>query len=408
MFADLIGHAGTADRLRRAVREGTLAPAVLFEGPPAAGKLTAALELGRVLNCRADGEPGCRCPSCGSHRACQDPHVLLLGGRDFAAEIAAAAAALARSDTAATRALFVRSVRTLTRRFDELLWAGSEPRLRRLRPRVAELEERLEALRTDGTAEVAGDLARSANLEAVSVNAVRAIESWARVATPGVKVIIVEVRRWLPEPASNALLRTVEEPPGRTHFIFTAPSPQALIPTLLSRLSRYRFAERSAAEQRRVIGEVFGDPDSDAASVADYLAGRRAAATSAAGASAGGTADLQRAAARFCDTVLAGGALAGGALAGSALAGGAWDEAGVAVPADRDESFAFLQSCAEHLRSLLRSPERVAEVQRIERWYRFLDDAAWRVKTMNMNPEATVADIARSMAAGGEPPMRRT
>ena len=398
MFAELIGHAGTADRLRRAVREGTLAPAVLFEGPPAAGKLTAALELGRVLNCRADGEPGCRCPSCGSHRACQDPHVLLLGGRDFAAEIAAAAAALARSDTAATRALFVRSVRTLTRRFDELLWAGSEPRLRRLRPRVAELEERLEALRTDGTAEVAGDLARSANLEAVSVNAVRAIESWARVATPGVKVIIVEVRRWLPEPASNALLRTVEEPPGRTHFIFTAPSPQALIPTLLSRLSRYRFAERSAAEQRRVIGEVFRDPDSVAASVADYLAGRRAAATSAAGASAGGTADLQRAAARFCDTV----------LGGSALAGGAWDEAGVAVPADRDESFAFLQSCAEHLRSLLRSPERVAEVQRIERWYRFLDDAAWRVKTMNMNPEATVADIARSMAAGGEPPMRRT
>ena len=396
MFADLIGHAGTADRLRRAVREGTLAPAVLFEGPPAAGKLTAALELGRVLNCRSDGEPGCRCPSCGSHRAGQDPHVLMLGGRDFAAEIAAAAAALARSDTAATRALFVRSVRTLTRRFDELLWAGSEPRLRRLRPRVAELEERLEALRTDGTAEVAGDLARSANLEAVSVNAVRAIETWARVATPGVKVIIVEVRRWLPEPASNALLRTVEEPPARTHFIFTAPSPQALIPTLLSRLSRYRFAERSAAEQRRVIGEVFGDPEADAASVADYLAGAAgtsAAATSAAGTSAAGAADLQRAAALFCDT---------------ALAGGAWDDAGIAVPADRDESFAFLQSCAEHLRSLLRSPERVAEVQRIERWYRFLDDAAWRVKTMNMNPEATVADIARGMAAGGEPPMRRT
>jgi len=387
MLADLIGHAGTADRLRRAVREGKLAPAVLFEGPPAAGKLTAALELGRVLNCRAGGAPECRCPSCGRHRTCQDPHVLLLGGRDFAAEIAAASAALARSDTAASRGLFVRSVRTLTRRFDDLLWTGSEPRLRRLRPRVVELEERLEALRTGGTAEVAAELARAANLEAVSVNAVRAIETWARVATPGVKVIIVEVRRWLPEPASNALLRTVEEPPARTHFIFTAPSPQALIPTLLSRLSRYRFAERSAAEQRRVIAEVFGDPEASADSLADYLAGRGTAA-----AAAGDTAGLQRAAARFCD---------------AALSGAAWDDAGVAVPADREESFAFLQSCAEHLRSLLRSPARAAEVRRIERWYRFLDDAAWRVKTMNMNPEATVADIARSMAAGGEPPMRR-
>ena len=388
MFDDLIGHAVTAARLREALREGTLAPAVLFEGAPAGGKLTAALELGRVLNCRAGGTTDCRCRACGSHRALQDPHVLLLGGRDFAAEIAAASAALARSDTPASRQLFVRSVRTLTRRFDDMLWAGSEPRLRRLRSRVVELEERIDALRTDGTADVAAELSRAANLEAVSVKAVRAIESWARVATPGVKVIIVEVRRWLPEPASNALLRTVEEPPRRTHFIFTAPSPQALIPTLLSRLARYRFGERSAADQRRVIETVFGDPQAKATTLADYLAGRRAAAN----ASGGDTADLQRAVARFCD---------------NALSGGGWDDAGVVLPADREEAFAFLQSCSEHLRSLLRSPARVAEVRRIERWYRFLDDAAWRVKTMNMSPEATVADIARCMAAGGEPPMRR-
>lgn len=400
MFDDLIGHAVTAARLREAVREGSLAPAVLFEGPPAAGKLSAALELGRALNCKVGAPPGCRCASCGSHRALQDPHVLLLGGRDFAAGIAAASAALRRSDTPVSRELFVRSVRTLTRRFDDLLWAGSEPRWRRLRSRVADLEERLERSRAAGAAAAAAELARAANLEAVSVNAVRAIETWARVATPGVKVIIVEVRRWLPEPASNALLRTVEEPPRRTHFIFTAPSSQALIPTLLSRLARYRFAERSPADQRRVIAEVFGDPQAAAATVAGYLTdqftGREAAAASsgksAAGKSAAGADDLRRAAARFC---------------AAALAGGGPDDAGALPVADRDAGFAFLQACSEHLRTLLRSPERAAGVQRIERWYRFLDDAAWRVKTMNMSAEATIADIARSMAAGGEPPMRR-
>lgn len=388
MFDDLIGHAGVAARLRKAVRDGTLPPAVLFEGPPAAGKLTAALELGRALNCAAGAPPDCRCASCGSHRELLDPHVLMLGSRDFAAEIAAASAALGRAATPAAVDLFVRSVRALTRRFDDLLWTGSEPKLRRLRSRVADLEERLERSHADGAADAAADLARAANLEAVSVNAVRAIETWARVATPGVKVIIVEVRRWLPEPASNALLRTVEEPPRRTHFIFTAPSPQALIPTLLSRLARYRFGDRSQADQRRVIAEVFGDPQAAAATVAGYLAGIGAAAASAS-ASAGASADLQRAAARFCDTALAGG------------------RADAGPAADRDAGFAFLQACSEHLRTLLRSPARAAEVQRIERWYRFLDDAAWRVKTMNMSPDATIADIARRMAAGGEPPMRR-
>ncbi len=385
MFDGLIGHDVTAARLRDAVRDGSLAPAVLFEGPPAAGKLTAALELGRALNCAAGAPPDCRCASCGNHRALQDPHVLTVGGRDFAAEIAAASAALSRSPAPASRELFVRSVRALTRRFDDLLWTGSEPRLRRLRSRVADLEDRLERSRTGGAADAAAELARAANLEAVSVNAVRAIETWARVATPGVKVIIVEVRRWLPEPASNALLRTVEEPPRRTHFIFTAPSSQALIPTLLSRLARYRFGDRSRADQRRVIAEVFGDPQAAATTIADYLA-----AAGAAVASAGASDDLRRAAARFCDAALAGGADA------------------AAVPtADRDAGFAFLQACSERLRALLRSPARAAEVQRIERWYRFLDDAAWRVKTMNMSPEATIADIARRMAAGGDPPMRR-
>ena len=405
MFDDLIGHAVTAARLREAVREGSLAPAVLFEGPPAAGKLSAALELGRVLNCKVGAPPDCSCASCGSHRALQDPHVLLLGGRDFAAGIAAASAALRRSDTPASRELFARSVRTLTRRFDDLLWAGSEPRRRRLQSRVADLEERLERSRAAGAAAAAAELARAANLEAVSVNAVRAIETWTRVATPGVKVIIVEVRRWLPEPASNALLRTVEEPPRRTHFIFTAPSSQALIPTLLSRLARYRFGERSPADQRRVIAEVFGDPQAAAATVAGYLAdqltgreaaaasaGKPAAGKSAAGKSAVGADDLRRAAERFCAAV---------------LAGGGPDDAGAVPVADRDEGFAFLHACSEHLRALLRSPERAAGVQRIERWYRFLDDAAWRVKTMNMSAEATIAAIARSMAAGGEPPMRR-
>lgn len=401
MFDDLIGHAVTAARLREAVREGSLAPAVLFEGPPAAGKLSAALELARALNCKVGAPSDCRCASCGSHRALLDPHVLLLGGRDFAAGIAAAAAALRRSDTPASRELFVRSVRTLTRRFDDLLWTGSEPRRRRLRSRVADLEERLERSRTAGAAAAAAELARTANLEAVSVNAVRAVETWARVATPGVKVIIVEVRRWLPEPASNALLRTVEEPPRRTHFIFTAPSSQALIPTLLSRLARYRFGERSPADQRRVIAEVFGDPQAAAVTVADYLTGqitgREAAAASAgrsaASAGAGADADdLRHAAARFCATV---------------LAGGGPDDAGSVPAADRDAGFAFLHACSEHLRTLLRSPGRAVGVQRIERWYRFLDDAAWRVKTMNMSAEATITDIARSMAAGGEPPMRR-
>ena len=134
-----------------------------------------------------------------------------------------------------------------------------------------------------------------------------------------------------------------------------------------------------------MISEIFGDPDAKTTKVADYIVGNKLGPTSG-----NGVGSVQRAASRFCDSV---------------LEGGEWNDE--FLPSNRDEGFAFLRSCAEHLRSLLRSPDRFVELRSIERWYRFLDDAAWRMKTMNMNPEATISDIFRSMSEGSEPPMRR-
>lgn len=385
MFDSIIGHSGTLSRLQAAVQARTIPQAVLFEGPSSSGKLSTALELARVLNCQSNAEKNCHCWSCSGHRDLSDPHVVILGGRDFAGEISAAARTLQRSDSPSAQALFVRSVRSLTRRFDDILWSGSEPRLRRLRPQVAALEEKIELMRTDGAAAIAADLAYSANLESVSVNAVRAIESWMRVATPGVKIVIIEVRRWLPEPTSNALLRTVEDPLSRAHVIFTAPSSRGLLPTLLSRLSRYQFGERSADEHAQVLSQVFGETKVAGRSVADHLQGQEAEASSL-----NDKNSLKHVAAELCE---------------AALTGNEWDVEG--VPNNRERAFLLLQACSEYLRAQLRLPDRRFPVNEIERCYRFVDDAAWRVKAMNMSLEATLVDIVCSIGAGSEPPVRR-
>lgn len=58
--------------LLRSALEHKCPSGYLFEGPPGVGKRTAAMELGRVLNCVDSGDPECKCPSCilcnrGSH-----------------------------------------------------------------------------------------------------------------------------------------------------------------------------------------------------------------------------------------------------------------------------------------------------------------------------------------------------
>ena len=54
MFENVLGQSASL-QLTSDVEAGRLAQSMLFEGPQASGKGTAALELGRVVSCEAEG-----------------------------------------------------------------------------------------------------------------------------------------------------------------------------------------------------------------------------------------------------------------------------------------------------------------------------------------------------------------
>ncbi len=56
------------------------------------------------------------------------------------------------------------------------------------------------------------------------------------------RVFLVEEALSLRGPAANALLKTLEEPPERTHFILCTTAPDQLLPTIRSRCQRISFA----------------------------------------------------------------------------------------------------------------------------------------------------------------------
>lgn len=56
------------------------------------------------------------------------------------------------------------------------------------------------------------------------------------------KVFIVRRAEELSVSAANSLLKTLEEPGARTHFILLSSQPEALLPTILSRTQRVRFS----------------------------------------------------------------------------------------------------------------------------------------------------------------------
>ncbi len=61
------------------------------------------------------------------------------------------------------------------------------------------------------------------------------------------KVYIIDEVHMLTEPASNALLKTLEEPPPHAIFILATTEPHKMLPTILSRCQRFDFRRLSQA-----------------------------------------------------------------------------------------------------------------------------------------------------------------
>ena len=87
------------------------------------------------------------------------------------------------------------------------------------------------------------------------------------------KVILVTEADRMNEPAANKLLKTLEEPPARTHFLLLSEAPDELLPTVRSRCQRIDFAALSDADVTAALIAAGVEPD--AASAAARLASGR-------------------------------------------------------------------------------------------------------------------------------------
>jgi DNA polymerase-3 subunit gamma/tau len=281
VFENIIAQSA-ADRLKEDILSQRLAPSMLFFGPEASGKGSAAVELARVLSCEKSAEWNCDCPSCARHRMLIHTDLAMLGPRNFAAETAAARAAFLRDPTSvAGRSLFIRSLRKLTARFSPTVWeyeskfAKANSLLQSLDEELDEFEsltssesadtassEKLKTLekRTDSLLKNAFKLEDEGISEAVPVEQVRKAAYWCRLAPSGKrKTLIIENADRMKDAARNSLLKLLEEPPETVSIVLTARRRESVLPTILSRLRPYRFLARAADQEREIIRRIFRD-----------------------------------------------------------------------------------------------------------------------------------------------------
>lgn len=286
MFENLIGQQRVTGRLRREIEMNHLPSGLLFAGNDCSGKLTAALELSRSLMCRQSGAWNCGCSECREHRTLSHPMTLLLGKRDFLPEIQAALSYASRSgeEGLVPRLMVIRSVNKLTSRFNPAVSGSMEKPLKKASSALDSVRELLSPLYPGGpekgwySKKWADNLIKhctkieDALPDGVSVNEIRAVNHWAHTSGHSARTVIIESAERLNASAANALLKTLEEPPEGLTFILLTRRRGAILPTILSRVRLYDFAQREQHVQHDVIRRVFREEDPYLYSgVQDYL-----------------------------------------------------------------------------------------------------------------------------------------
>jgi DNA polymerase-3 subunit delta' len=208
--------------LQRALAAGRVHHAYLFDGPEGVGKERTAFGLAQALVCerRRQGESS----ACGECRAC---------------------------------------VRAVPR----------EGEARAIHPDVVVLER--------GLYDPAALGRRTPETQDISIDQVRTLVL-ARAAFPPhegrAKVFIVRRAEELSVAAANALLKTLEEPGARTHFVLLSATADALLPTIRSRAQRVRFGALPDAVVEELLA-ARGIDRASAASIARLAGGSMTTAT---------------------------------------------------------------------------------------------------------------------------------
>ncbi len=276
MFENLLAtQPHIAQRLASELHSGSFPQSVLFTGPAYSGRMTAAIEVARVLSCQQHGDALCNCPSCQQYRELENTNMVIVSARDHQSVVTTALANFERGRNQSSRIFLIRSIRILLMQYHGALMESATTKTSQASYESAsEISRMLIELSSmdDDTTEaavkklvgslrtaIAPLLQASRKNTAVNIGQIRAIQEWTTMTSMEKvpRIVVIEALEQSTEGARNSLLKMLEEPPQDVYFILLTENPGRIMQTILSRVRKYTFPPISPASKDLLLRDVF-------------------------------------------------------------------------------------------------------------------------------------------------------
>ncbi|HZY10776.1 MAG TPA: DNA polymerase III subunit delta' [Bacteroidota bacterium] len=215
----VIGQLRVKKILQNAITRKRVSHAYFFTGQEGIGKDAVAIEFAKALNCEGSSTQACdRCSSCFKFQTLQHPNVFLV----FSLPVG---------------------------KNEE---SGDPPLLKLTEEDVAIIREQIALKAKNPYHKIT--IPKANNIKINSIREIRR-ESSRSLFESGKRIFILFDVDGLNDQASNALLKTLEEPNDNTMFILTTAYPEKILPTIISRCQVIQFDNLSEEEIQVALSE---------------------------------------------------------------------------------------------------------------------------------------------------------
>lgn len=261
MFSNLIGQENSVDILRKEITNDTIANSMIFYGPKYSGKLTAALETARALNCKFDRLQNCNCDSCVKFYSLDHNSVLLLSRRNYYYETIQLIESYRKNKTEKIRNIIYKNIKLTFMPLQDFLLKDAmvdadRKSVIKFGEKISDIidNDEYSSVELDEIEKMFEFFKTFYKTQNIPVNVIRNMLDWTYITKSGSKkVVIIDGVDQLESSSENILLKRLEEPSDGLYFILIANNKSRIIQTIKSRCRVYQFNELSEESIRYIV-----------------------------------------------------------------------------------------------------------------------------------------------------------